>query len=208
MLSIYFYGVGGHAKVAADVVTALRMSLLGYYDDNAALLTEDPIPIRPGVTLLRAGVFQAPAEPLVVTIGNNKIRARIVEQLGKARFQSLIHPTATLSPSCRIADGTVVFHQAILQADTRIGRHAIINTAASIDHDGSIGDFAHISPNATLCGNVTVGVGAQVGAGAVVLPGIKIGDWAVVGAGAVVTKHVPPGATVVGNPARIVNREP
>jgi UDP-2-acetamido-3-amino-2,3-dideoxy-glucuronate N-acetyltransferase len=46
--------------------------------------------------------------------------------------------------------------------------------------------------------------GASIGTGAVVLGGIEIGARATVGAGAVVTRDVPPGATVAGNPARIL----
>jgi UDP-2-acetamido-3-amino-2,3-dideoxy-glucuronate N-acetyltransferase len=46
--------------------------------------------------------------------------------------------------------------------------------------------------------------GATIGANATILPGLTIGEGAMVGAGAVVTKDVPPGCTVVGNPARIV----
>ena len=45
--------------------------------------------------------------------------------------------------------------------------------------------------------------GASIGAGAVILPGLTIGAGAMVGAGAVVTRDVPPGATVVGNPAEV-----
>ena len=43
--------------------------------------------------------------------------------------------------------------------------------------------------------------GASIGSGAVILPGVTIGSGALVGAGSVVTKDVPPGCTVVGNPA-------
>jgi acetyltransferase-like isoleucine patch superfamily enzyme len=46
--------------------------------------------------------------------------------------------------------------------------------------------------------------GATIGANATILPGLTIGEGAMVGAGAVATKDVPPGCTVVGNPARIV----
>ena len=50
----------------------------------------------------------------------------------------------------------------------------------------------------------TVERGASIGAGAVIRCGITIGEWAMVGCGAVVVNDVPAGATVVGNPARII----
>ena len=53
-----------------------------------------------------------------------------------------------------------------------------------------------------LSGDVTIERGAFLGAGAVVVPGVRIGAGAVVAAGAVVIDDVPPGATVIGVPAR------
>ncbi len=44
--------------------------------------------------------------------------------------------------------------------------------------------------------------GAAIGSGVIVLGGVRIGAGATVGAGAVVTSDVPPGATVLGVPAR------
>lgn len=46
--------------------------------------------------------------------------------------------------------------------------------------------------------------GASIGSGATLLCGITIGENAMIGAGSVVTKDVPAGATVAGNPARIM----
>lgn len=53
---------------------------------------------------------------------------------------------------------------------------------------------------------VVIGENVWIGGGAILLPGVTVGADAVVGAGAVVTRDVPPGATVVGNPARAVER--
>ncbi|MEP7327312.1 MAG: acyltransferase [Gemmatimonadota bacterium] len=50
--------------------------------------------------------------------------------------------------------------------------------------------------------------GASIGTGATLLGGVTIGERAIVGAGAVVTGDVPPGATVVGNPARVLTSRP
>lgn len=51
---------------------------------------------------------------------------------------------------------------------------------------------------------IRIGRNVWIGGGALLLPGISIGDDAIVGAGSVVTRDVPAGATVVGNPARIL----
>jgi maltose O-acetyltransferase len=49
---------------------------------------------------------------------------------------------------------------------------------------------------------VRIGRNAWIGGGAIILPGVVVGDDAVIGAGSVVTKDVPPGVTVLGNPAK------
>lgn len=51
---------------------------------------------------------------------------------------------------------------------------------------------------------VRIGSNVWIGAGAIILPGITVGDGALIGAASVVTRDVPPGATVVGNPARVL----
>ena len=58
------------------------------------------------------------------------------------------------------------------------------------------------------CIATTVRRGAAIGSGATILCGVVIGERATVGAGSVVTKDVPDGATVAGNPARLLRPAP
>jgi maltose O-acetyltransferase len=55
---------------------------------------------------------------------------------------------------------------------------------------------------------ISIGENVWIGSQAVILPGVTIGDDAIVGAGSIVTRDVPPGITVVGNPARRVSPAP
>ncbi|PZP33936.1 MAG: maltose acetyltransferase [Roseateles depolymerans] len=52
--------------------------------------------------------------------------------------------------------------------------------------------------------SIRIGRNVWIGGGALIMPGVTIGDDALIGAGSVVTRDVPAGATVVGNPARVL----
>ena len=70
-----------------------------------------------------------------------------------------------------------------------------------------VGDFVTFAPRVCCNGNVVIEDGAYIGTGALLKQGSPdkpdvIGKGAVVGMGSVVTNDVPPGVTVVGNPAR------
>ncbi len=89
----------------------------------------------------------------------------------------------------------------------RIGKHFHCNIYSYVAHDCVIGDFVTFAPKVCCNGNVTIEDDVYVGTGAVIKQGsigtpIVIGKGAVVGMGAVVTKSIPPGAIVIGNPAK------
>lgn len=53
---------------------------------------------------------------------------------------------------------------------------------------------------------ISIGRNVWIGGGAIILPGVTIGQDSTIGAGAVVTRSVAPGCTVVGNPARRIDK--
>jgi len=112
----------------------------------------------------------------------------------------------------RLGEGAVLSPFVTLTANIRIGRHFHANLYSYVEHDCVIGDFVTFAPGVRCNGNVVIEDLAYIGAGALIKQGkpgqpLVIGRGAVVGMGAVVTKSVPAGATVVGNPARILKKE-
>jgi sugar O-acyltransferase (sialic acid O-acetyltransferase NeuD family) len=196
-------GASGHGKVVADAAEAAGWAEVVFFDDAWPDLKDNgPWFVQGDTDALIACL--ADFDGVVLGIGNNGIRAWKQTQLtdAGAKVVSIIHPTATVSPHAQINAGTVVFAQAVVNACANIGGGVIINTGAVVEHDCVVGDFSHISPNAVLAGGVTLNKQCWVGAGASIRQLLEVGMDTVVGMGAVVTKDVPPGVTVIGNPAK------
>ena len=191
---MYLFGASGHAKVIMDILTASGQEIDALIDDNEKVNELNGYKVLHGVT---------DASPVIVSIGVNAIRKKVVEKL-TGDFGIAIHPSAIVSPSAKIGEGTVVMAGAIINADAVIGKHCIINTGASVDHECVVGDYCHIAPHATLCGQVHVGEGTMMGVGSCAIPCVNIGSWCTIGAGAAVVKDIPDGVTAVGVPAKAI----
>lgn len=202
MKKIKIYGAGGHSRVIMDLAECLGYTITKIYDDSPdhTNLSTD---MNTSSLLVEKDIFFSGDESMIVAIGDNYTRARLVGKINST-FDLLVHPSAVISKYAVIGEGSVVIAGGIINAQTSIGRHAIINTGARVGHDNIVGDFVHISPNVSLTGHVEIGEGTHIGAGATIIPKVKIGKWCIIGAGAVIIRDVPDFAVVVGNPGRII----
>lgn len=130
-------------------------------------------------------------------------------RLNHALWERGFHLTARfLSQVVRLLTGVEIHPGA------RIGRRLFIDHGAGvvIGETADVGDDVLMYHGVTLGGDSmrrekrhpTLEDGATVGANATLIGALTVGEGASVGAGAVVVEDIPPGTTVVGNPARQV----
>ncbi len=120
---------------------------------------------------------------------------------------------------CKVGRHSKIDSYVYIEENVIIGDYCKIRPFVFIPTGVTIEDKVFIGPNVTFTNDkypraqgewnllpTMVKKGASIGANSVIVPGVTIGEAALVGAGSVVTKDVPAGATVAGNPAKIIRR--
>jgi len=143
---------------------------------------------------------------IALGIGNNHLRAEIMNKALSLGFKlaTLVHPSAIISSSVTIGEGSVVMPNVVVNAKASIGRGVILNTGSIIEHECIIGDFSHISPSVALAGNVIIGKHAHIGIGTNIIQNVKIGDNTIIGAGSTVVHDIGRMKKAWGAPCRIM----
>ena len=184
--------------------------ILGFCDDS---------PQKKGWNLYGYRVFGTPEEidskwevkpGFVCGIGNNLQRAKVVERVMKLGWQpvTVVDPSVVVAKTVRIGKGTYVGAGSIVSPQAQLGDHVMINHCCSIGHDSRLESYSQVCPGGRISGHCVLGTGAMIGSNAVLAVRVKVGANGTVGAGSFALTDVPDGATVVGNPARIVLRGP
>jgi acetyltransferase-like isoleucine patch superfamily enzyme len=113
-----------------------------------------------------------------------------------------IQKGARIGARCKISSHSFICEGVVLEEDIFVGHNVtFINDRypKASNPGGSLRTKADWKCISTL-----VKRGASIGSGATLLCGITVGEDALIGAGSVVTRDVPAGATVAGNPARVI----
>ena len=104
---MYLYGAGGHAKVIKEILEAQGSVVEGIIDDNPVLNDFMGMKVRHEMTDVRE---------VIVSIGHNDLRRKVVERIAsQVKFGTAVHPTAIVSPSATLGDGSVIMQGAIIQ---------------------------------------------------------------------------------------------
>ena len=210
------YAIFGASGYGREVMPFVRQQLQpGLAVGVCDLVFVDDHPPAPVVNGQRVLTYaQWLAEPMInhymnVAIANSQVRQQLVQRCaadGVHFFEARAANVVQLD-DVQLGEGAVLCPFVTLTSNIQIGQHFHANIYSYVAHDCVVGDFVTFAPGVMCNGNVHIEDHAFIGTGAVIkqgLPGapLVIGRGAVVGMGAVVTKSVPPGVSVVGNPAR------
>jgi sugar O-acyltransferase (sialic acid O-acetyltransferase NeuD family) len=214
------YGVYGVSGMGREAMPLARQTLtrsgvkiaprtLVFIDDSPgnavvnghAVLTFDEFAAEPGAKLV------------TIAIADSTIRASLARRCESAGvgFFDVRADNAVILDDDVIGEGSLLCSFSHVTSNARIGKHFHANIYSYVAHDCIVGDFVTLAPAAKINGAVVLEDHVYVGTGAMIKQGapgrpMVIGHGAIIGMGAVVTKSVPAGVTVVGNPARPVER--
>ena len=205
-------GVFGASGFGREAMPLVRQQLAGsnvrivFVDDNPPAVDLNGHPVLTYQQFLQE---RADEKFISIAIADSGIRKILTDRCVSdgVRVLDVTANNAVLMDAVDIGEGFIISPFVTITSNIKIGKGFHANIYSYVAHDCVVGDYVTFAPSVKCNGNVVIEDHAYIGTGAIIKQGrsgkpLVIGKGAVVGMGAVVTKDVPPGVTVVGNPAK------
>jgi sugar O-acyltransferase (sialic acid O-acetyltransferase NeuD family) len=209
---IVILGTGGNCVDVLDTINEINLKhnkiiyeCIGFLDDNKEIWGRNiqGVKVLGGLDLIDDlndfyFVFG------IGSVRNHTIRNTIREKLkiSDDRFETIIHPSATVSKFSKIGKGVIILQNVTVASNAQIDNFVVILPNSIISHDCVISAFTLITGGVCISGNVNIGRNCYLGTGSLLRDGISVGDRSLLGMGSVLVKSIPQDSRVFGNPAK------
>jgi len=206
---LYIYGAGGMGREVLELARTVnaieqRWDWMGFVDDISGR-SAGPSVAGTGELLLHS----SSATDVAIGIADPEAKQRLTTRLMENRclhFPVLVHPQAYVSPGAHLGQGVIIQWGCWVSTDVDLADFSFLNVACCIGHDVLIAKYTSLMANVDLGGRVQVGECCYFGTKSTVVPGVHIGRDVRIGAASLVVQNVADGLTVMGNPARVIDR--
>lgn len=194
------FGRSVYNMMQSDIANGVDWQVVGFLDNRAELAAGTPLPVLGDPLTWRAKGH----EEFLCALGEPAQRRRFAAPLlaQGATFMTLrtgLHKAIGV----RMGVGCLFEPEVRMGVDTCLGDFVLVQSTSVIGYEVNIGDYTTIGTFVFVGGGAQIGSDVMIHPHATILPRVKVGDGAIIGAGAVVMADVPPGVTMIGNPAKI-----
>jgi len=158
---ILLIGGGGHCHSVIDVIEQENKFTIAGIIDKKELVGQKVL----GYEIIASdddlpNLFEN-YKNAIVTVGqikSNTLRVKLFNTIKDIGYNLpiIISPFAYISKHSFIDEGTIIMHNALINAGVKIGKNCIINSKALVEHDSTVEDYCHVSTAAVINGGVTV----------------------------------------------------
>ncbi|MDF1879477.1 NeuD/PglB/VioB family sugar acetyltransferase [Sulfurimonas sp. SAG-AH-194-C20] len=158
---ILLIGGGGHCKSVIDVIEQEDRFIIAGIVDKKELLGSKVLGYEVVGCDDDLKKLHEKYKNIMITVGHiksNSVRVKLfhlVKSIGYT-LPTIISPLAYVSKHSFVDEGSVVMHQALVNANANIGKNCIINTKALVEHDAIVENNCHISTSAVINGGTII----------------------------------------------------
>lgn len=199
-------GAGTYGQVYAEYLKD-DYQIIGFIDDDLSLRDTEinNIKILGDFEYLLKNIDKS--VNIFIPIGNNTVRCNLLKKAMQSGFNtpSYIHPTCNIHESVMIGKCVYILPNSNIMPLTQLKDFVLISMGVNIAHHTVIEEGCFFSQGSNIGANIHFEKNVFCGIASTVMTGVnEVGKNSLIGAGAVIIKDVPDGATVVGNPGKII----